>query len=60
MVLGLFKIGNGLSQLGSFFTARHLKNYRQVDSRSDFEKTGDDLRRAIKRFDETLEKSGKN
>lgn len=60
MVLGLFKIGNGLRQLGGFLTSRHLKNDPQVDNRSDFEKTGDDLRLAIKRFDESLEKSGKN
>ena len=60
MTLGLFNIGNGLSQLGGFFTSSHLENDSQVDSRSDFEKTGDDLRLAIKRFDETLEKSGKN
>lgn len=60
IALGLFNIGNGLSQLGGFLTARQLKNNQQVDSRSDFEKTGDDLRLAIKKFDETLEKSGKN
>ena len=57
MALGLFNIGNGLSQLGGFFTPSHLENDRQVDSRSDFEKTGDDLRLAIKKFEETLEKS---
>lgn len=60
MALGLFNIGNGLSQLGGFLTSHHLKNDQQADSRSDFEKTGDDLRSAIKKFDETLEKSGKN
>lgn len=60
IALGLFNIGNGLSQLGGFLTSRHLKNDQQVDNRSDFEKTGDDLRLAIKRFDESLEKSGKN
>lgn len=60
IALGLFNIGNGLSQLGGLFTPRHLKSDQQVDNRSDFEKTGDDLRLAIKRFDESLEKSGKN
>ena len=60
MVLGLFNIGNGMSQLGGFFTPRHLKSDKQVDSRSEFEKTGDDLRLAIKKFDETLEKTRKN
>lgn len=60
MALGLFNIGNGLSQLGGLFASRHLKNEQQVDSRSDFEKTGDDLRLAIKKFDETLEKTRKN
>lgn len=60
MVLCLFNIGNGLSQLGGFFTPRDLKSDKQVDSRSDFEKTGDDLRLAIKKFDETLEKTRKN
>ena len=57
MALGLFNIGNGLSQLGGFFTSSYLEKETQVDSRSDFEKTGDDLRLAIKKFEETLEKS---
>ena len=60
MALGLLKIGKRLRQLGGFFTAYQLENDQQVDRRSDFEKTGDDLRLAIKKFDETLEKSGKN
>lgn len=60
IALGLFNIGNGLSQLGSFFTSHQLKNDQQADSQSDFEKTGDDLRLAIKKFDKSLEKSGKN
>ena len=56
---GLSIIGSGLAQIGNISKHQSSQNHLDADNRSDFEKVGDDLRIAIKKFDERLDNGTK-
>lgn len=56
---GLSIIGSGLAQTGNVSKRQPSQNHFDSGNRSDFEKVGDDLRIAIKEFDERLDNGTK-